>query len=153
MRELKLRVQRQTTNVRQKNILRFKAIKSKWACCFKTRMLNYSCVICKKIWHAEIEQKLCQENSALPFAIPANVKLKLPIRDLIIRGGAVVRASALISPLILVRGFDSRYGLMWVNALPKVVFFGCSGFLPQGKLTEWVRTNTVKKVISQLLKR
>jgi hypothetical protein len=27
----------------------------------------------------------------------------------------------------------------------------CSGFLPQGKLTGWVRINTVKKVISQLL--
>ena len=25
------------------------------------------------------------------------------------------------------------------------------GFLPQGKLTGWVRINTVKKVISQLL--
>jgi hypothetical protein len=31
------------------------------------------------------------------------------------------------------------------------VFSGCSGFLPQGKLTGWVRINTVKKVISQLL--
>ena len=30
-------------------------------------------------------------------------------------------------------------------------FSGCSGFLPQGKLTGWVRINTVKKVISQLL--
>jgi hypothetical protein len=31
------------------------------------------------------------------------------------------------------------------------VFFGCSSFLPQGKLTGWVRTNTVEIVISQLL--
>ena len=31
------------------------------------------------------------------------------------------------------------------------VFSGCSGFLPQGKLTGWVRINTVKKVQSQLL--
>jgi hypothetical protein len=31
------------------------------------------------------------------------------------------------------------------------IFSGCSGFLPQGKLTGWVRINTVKKVISQLL--
>ena len=31
------------------------------------------------------------------------------------------------------------------------VFSGRSGFLPQGKLTGWVRINTVKKVISQLL--
>jgi hypothetical protein len=30
------------------------------------------------------------------------------------------------------------------------VFSGCSSFLPQGKLTGWVRINTVKKVISQL---
>ena len=28
-----------------KKNLRYKAIKSKWACCFITRMLNYSCVI------------------------------------------------------------------------------------------------------------
>ena len=33
------------------------------------------------------------------------------------------------------------------------VFSGCSGFLPQGKLTGWVRINIVKKVISQLLQR
>ena len=26
-----------------------------------------------------------------------------------------------------------------------LVFFGCSGFLPQGKLTGWVRINTVEK--------
>jgi hypothetical protein len=31
------------------------------------------------------------------------------------------------------------------------VFSGCSGFLPQGKLTGWVRINIVRKVISQLL--
>jgi hypothetical protein len=31
------------------------------------------------------------------------------------------------------------------------VFTGCSGFLPQGKLAGWVRINTVRKVISQLL--
>jgi hypothetical protein len=74
----KLCVQRQTTNVRQRKNLRYKTIRSKWACCFITRMLNYSCVIWKKIWHAEIERKLCQEKSVLPFAVPANAKLKLP---------------------------------------------------------------------------
>jgi hypothetical protein len=31
------------------------------------------------------------------------------------------------------------------------VFSGCSGFLPQGKLTGWVGINIVRKVISQLL--
>jgi hypothetical protein len=31
------------------------------------------------------------------------------------------------------------------------VFFGRSGLVPQGKLTGWVRINTVKKIISQLL--
>ena len=31
------------------------------------------------------------------------------------------------------------------------VFSECSGFLSQGKLTGWVRINTVRKVISQLL--
>ena len=30
------------------------------------------------------------------------------------------------------------------------VFSGRSDFLPQGKLTAWVRINTVKKVISQM---
>ena len=30
------------------------------------------------------------------------------------------------------------------------VFSGCSSFLPQGKLTGWVRINTVKKVISRV---
>jgi hypothetical protein len=30
-----------------------------------------------------------------------------------------------------------------------LVFSGCSGFLPRGKLTGWVRINTVKKVIYQ----
>jgi hypothetical protein len=32
------------------------------------------------------------------------------------------------------------------------VFSGCSGFLPQGKLTGWVRINTVKKVITIVVK-
>jgi hypothetical protein len=31
------------------------------------------------------------------------------------------------------------------------IFSGSYGFLPQGKLTGWVRINTVRKVISQLL--
>jgi hypothetical protein len=31
------------------------------------------------------------------------------------------------------------------------LFSGCSVFFPQGKLTGWIRINTVKKVISQLL--
>jgi hypothetical protein len=31
------------------------------------------------------------------------------------------------------------------------VYSGCSGFLPQGKLTGWVRINTVRKVVSRLL--
>ena len=32
------------------------------------------------------------------------------------------------------------------------VFSGCSGFLPQGKLTGWVRINTVRKVIKIVVK-
>ena len=32
------------------------------------------------------------------------------------------------------------------------VFSGCSGFLPQGKLTGWVRINTAKKVITIVVK-
>ena len=40
-----------------------------------------------------------------------------------------------------------------VNALPKLVGFlrALSGCLPQGKLTGWVRINTVMRVVSQLL--
>ena len=49
------------------------------------------------------------------------------------------------------RGYDSRYGLMWIyNTLPKVVgFLRVLQFPPTGK--GWVRINTVRKVISQLL--
>jgi hypothetical protein len=32
------------------------------------------------------------------------------------------------------------------------VFSGCSGFLPQGKLTRWVRINIVRKVITIVVK-
>ena len=32
------------------------------------------------------------------------------------------------------------------------VFSGCSGFLPQGKLTGWVRINIVRKVITIVVK-
>jgi hypothetical protein len=31
------------------------------------------------------------------------------------------------------------------------VFSGCSGFLPQGKLTGWVRINIVRKVIASTI--
>ena len=56
--------------------------------------------------------------------------------------------------------FDSRYRLgTHVKRVSQrsfesrgfSVFSECSSFLPQGKLTGWVRINTVKKVISQLL--
>jgi hypothetical protein len=33
-----------------------------------------------------------------------------------------------------------------------LVFFGCSSSLPQGKLTGWVRINTVRKVITIVVK-
>ena len=77
-REFKLRVQRQTTNVRQRKILSYKAIKNKWACCFITRMYKlFLCHMKENMTHRNRTKKLCQENSALPFAVPANVKLKL----------------------------------------------------------------------------
>jgi hypothetical protein len=37
-REFKLRVIRQMANARQRNILRYQTIKSKWTCCFKTEI-------------------------------------------------------------------------------------------------------------------
>ena len=41
IREFKLRVIRQTANARQRKILRYQAVKSKWTCCFKTAMHDY----------------------------------------------------------------------------------------------------------------
>ena len=77
--EFKLRVIRQTANVRQRKILRYQAIKSKWTCCFKTEIHNYSFDARKKIWNENVQRQFCQESSNLPFAVPRNVKLKLPI--------------------------------------------------------------------------
>jgi hypothetical protein len=53
-----------------------------------------------------------------------------------------------LSKVSCLGGFDSRYGLMSEKSLSTLcrkswVFSGCSGFLPQGKLTGWVRINTV----------
>jgi hypothetical protein len=79
-REFKLRVIRQTANARQRNIIWYQAIKSKWTCCFKTAMHNYFFDTRKKIWNENVQRKFCQESSNLPFAVavPGNVKLKLP---------------------------------------------------------------------------
>jgi hypothetical protein len=79
VREFKLRVMRQTANARQRKMLRYQAIKSKWTCCFKTEINNYSFDARKRIWNANVQQKFCQESSNLAFAVPGNVKLKLPI--------------------------------------------------------------------------
>jgi hypothetical protein len=79
IREFKLRVIRQTANARQRKILRYQAIKSKWTCCFKTEIHNYSFDARKKIWNENVQRKFCQEISYLLFAVPGNVKLKLPI--------------------------------------------------------------------------
>ena len=48
-REFKLRVIRQTANARRRKNLRYQAIKSKLACCFKTEIHNYSFDTRKKI--------------------------------------------------------------------------------------------------------
>jgi hypothetical protein len=79
-REFKLRVIRQTANARQRKILRYQVIKSKWTCCFKTEIHNYSFDARNKIWNENVQRKFCQENSNLPFAVTGNVKLKLPYR-------------------------------------------------------------------------
>jgi hypothetical protein len=81
IREFKLRVIRQTANARQRQILRYQAIKSKWTCCFKTEIYNYSFDARKKIRNENVQRKFCQESSNLPFAFPGNVKLKLPNRE------------------------------------------------------------------------
>ena len=75
-REFKLRVIRQTANVRQRKILRYQAIKSKWTCCFKIEIHNYSFDARKKIWKENVQRKFCQEISYQSFAVPGNVKLK-----------------------------------------------------------------------------
>jgi hypothetical protein len=75
---LKLRVIRQTANARQRKILRYQAIKSKWTCRFKTEIHHYSFDARKKICNENVQPKYCQESSNLPFAVPGNVKLKLP---------------------------------------------------------------------------
>jgi hypothetical protein len=77
-REFKLRVIRQTANARQRKNLRYQAIKSKWTCCFKTEIHSYSFDASKKIWNENVQRQFCQESSNLPFAVPGNVKLKLP---------------------------------------------------------------------------
>jgi hypothetical protein len=48
---LKLRVIRQTANARQRKMLWYQAIKSKWTCCFKIEIRNYSFDTRKKIWN------------------------------------------------------------------------------------------------------
>ena len=66
-REFKLRVIRRTANARQRKILRYQAMKSKWTCCFKTEIHNYSFDARMKIWNKNVQRKLCQEISNLPF--------------------------------------------------------------------------------------
>jgi hypothetical protein len=74
-----LYVIRQTANARQSGkMLRYQAIKRKWTCCFKTEIHNYCFDAKKKIWNENVQRKFCQESSNLPFAVPGNVKLKLP---------------------------------------------------------------------------
>ena len=73
IREFKLGGKRQA-----KKKLQYQAIKSKWTCCFKTEIHNYSFDARRKIWNENVQRKFCQESSNLPFAVPGNVKLKLP---------------------------------------------------------------------------
>jgi hypothetical protein len=64
-------------------------------------------------------------------------------------GAAVVRASAFTSEFVgSILATDSCGKSQSTLCRKSWVF---SGFLPQGKLTGWVRINTVKNVISQLL--
>jgi hypothetical protein len=56
--------------------------------------------------------------------------------------------SEFVGSILATDSCEKSQSTLWRKSL---VFSGCSGFLPQGKLTGWVRINTVKKVISQLL--
>ena len=53
-----------------KKKLCLKAVKSKWIWRFKTFTSSQSFDMKKKIWNEEVNQKFCQERSALPFAVP-----------------------------------------------------------------------------------
>jgi hypothetical protein len=53
---------RQMADGRQRNVLRYQAIKSKWTCCFKTAMHDYSFDTRKKIWNENVQRKFCHEN-------------------------------------------------------------------------------------------
>jgi hypothetical protein len=94
-REFKLRVIRQTANARQRKFLLYQAIKSKWTSSFKTEIHNYSFDARKKIWNENVQRKFCQENSNLPFAVPGNVKPKLP-NNCIKRLAAILQISVLL---------------------------------------------------------
>jgi hypothetical protein len=60
-REFKLCVIRQTTNARQRKKLRYQAIKSKWTCCFKTAMHDYSFDTRKKIWKKTFNENFAKK--------------------------------------------------------------------------------------------
>ena len=80
IREIKLRVIRQTANGRQRKILWYQAIKSKWTCCFKTAMHDCSFDTRKKIWNENVQRKFYQESSNLPWSL--NSLLFFLIHDL-----------------------------------------------------------------------
>ena len=61
-------------DARGRKHLRYKVIKGKSTCYFKTVIHHDSFEIKKR---EEVEQKFCQQNSTIPFGVPANVKLKL----------------------------------------------------------------------------
>jgi hypothetical protein len=63
IRQFKLRVIRQTANAKQRKFLRYQTRTSKWTCCFKIEIHNYSFDARKKIWNENVERKLCQESS------------------------------------------------------------------------------------------
>jgi hypothetical protein len=63
------------------------------------------------------------------------------------RGGSVVQRKRL-SPLLATDSCEKKLSTLCQKSW---VFSMRSGFLPQGKLSGWVRINTVRKVISQLL--
>ena len=66
--------------------------------------------------------------------------------------GAVVRGSAFTSEFLgSILAMNSCEKSLSTLCRKSWVFSGCSGFLPQGKLTGWVRINTFEKVRSQLL--
>ena len=96
IREFELRVIRQTANARQRKVLRHQAINSKWTCCFKTAMHDYSFDARKKIWNENVQRKFCPRKFELAVCRSRCHRRFAPqeIRPPLKRGGDIPRIFA-----------------------------------------------------------